>query len=40
MLAAGKYKYLLLHGHAMKYGRASITYMSFAEDFDPDEWLE
>ncbi|MDG5467266.1 hypothetical protein P9J64_02925 [Deltaproteobacteria bacterium IMCC39524] len=38
MLAAGKYKYLLLHGHTMKYGRASITYMSFAEDFDPDEW--
>lgn len=38
MLAAGKFKYLLLHGHAMKYGRASIEYMRFAEEFDPDEW--
>ncbi len=39
MLAAGKYKYLLLHGKAMKYGSASIEYMRFAEEFDPDDWL-
>ena len=40
MLAAGKYNYILLHGHVMKYGSASIEYMSFAEEFDPDEWCE
>lgn len=32
MLAAGKYKYLMLHGLAMKYGSAQIRYCRFGEE--------
>lgn len=36
-IESGRSKSILMHGHAMKYGRASITYVSFASAHDPDD---
>lgn len=38
MLQAGKFKYIILHGKSLRYGKANITSISFSEDFAPDDY--
>jgi|WetSurMetagenome_2_1015567.scaffolds.fasta_scaffold41366_5 hypothetical protein len=39
MLQAGKIKYVIFNGDALRYGHASIKGLTLAGDFDPDDYL-
>ncbi|MEJ2034550.1 MAG: hypothetical protein P8Y63_16295 [Deltaproteobacteria bacterium] len=39
LLAAGRYKYVILHGKALYYGSADIRSINFEPNFNEDEWV-
>jgi len=38
ILQAGKFKFLIFHGKALRYGKASIESLNFTEEFDPEDY--
>jgi hypothetical protein len=39
MLQAGKIKYVIFNGNALRYGHASIKELTLTGEFDPDDYL-